>query len=152
MSDKLGRCRKPPGVLTGARGGHKPVAVPQKCTVAGKWLMVLSLCAALGLHWAALQSVAWAGMLLSYSRSGSMAAAIEKTFDGRHPCPLCKAIGKGQQGGKKQEFQLGGRIDMDYHTPAALFIPPMRDFSWPAFTAKDSGFSPEPGVPPPRAA
>jgi len=114
--------------------------------------MVLSLCAALGLHWAALQSVAWMGMLVAYSQSGSVASAVEKTFDGRHPCPLCKAIGKAEQGGKKQDFQLGRKIDMDCLRQGALLIPPIQDFSWPAIAADGSGFSPEPGVPPPRAA
>jgi hypothetical protein len=114
--------------------------------------MVLSLCAALGLHWAALQSVAWVGMLISYSHSGSLASAIEKTFDGRHPCPLCNAIRKGEQGGKKQDFQAGGKIDMDYRRPAALLIPPMQDFSWPVLAANGLGFSPEPRVRPPRMA
>ena len=138
--------------MTAGRRGHKPMRVPENCKAAGKWLMVLSLCAAIGLHWAALQSVAWAAMLLSYSRTGSVASAIEKTFDGRHPCPLCKAIGKGEQGGKKQDFQLGRRIDMDCLRQTALLIPPMRDFSWPTFAAKGLCFSPEPGVPPPRTA
>jgi hypothetical protein len=114
--------------------------------------MVLSLCAAVGLHWAALQSIAWAGMLLNYSRSGSVASAIVKTFDGKHPCPLCQAISKGEQGGKKQEFQVSGKIDMDYRHPPALLIPPVLDFKWPALVAEGSGFSPEPVVPPPRAA
>ena len=114
--------------------------------------MVLSLCAAVGLHWAALQTVAWAGMLISYSQSGSMASAFEKTFDGNHPCPLCNAISKGQQSGKKQDIQLGSRIDMDYPCQAALLIPPLHDFSWPAFAPEGSACSPEPAVPPPRAA
>jgi hypothetical protein len=113
--------------------------------------MVLSLCAAVGLHWAALQSIAWAGMLLNYSRSESVASAIVKTFDGRHPCPLCKAIGKGEQGGKKQDFQMGTKMDMDYRRQTALLIPPMQDFRWPAFAPEGSGFSQEPSVPPPRA-
>ena len=113
--------------------------------------MVLSLCAAVGLHWAALQSIAWAGMLLDYSRSGSVASAFEKTFDGQHPCPLCNAIHKAQQGRNKQEFQLSAKIDMDYPPQRALLIPPMRDFSWLAFAPAGSGFSPEPSVPPPRA-
>jgi hypothetical protein len=114
--------------------------------------MVLSLCAAIGLHWAALQSIAWAGMLLNYSRTGSVASAVARTFDGRHPCPLCKAIGKGEQDGKKQDLQVGGKIDMDYPRQAALGVPPMHDVSWPAFARERSGFSPEPSVPPPRAA
>jgi hypothetical protein len=122
------------------------------CVAVGKWFMVLSLCAAIGLHWVALQSVAWAGMLLSYSHSGSMTSAIEKTFDGRHPCPLCNAIQKGEQSGKKQEFQISGKIDMDFQTQAVLLIPPVQDFSWPAFATEGPGFSPEPSVPPPKAA
>jgi len=140
------------GVLTASRGAHKPLSVPEKCKAAGKWLMVLSLCAAIGMHWAALQSIAWAGMLLNYSRSGSMASAIEKTFDGKHPCPLCNAIHKGEEGGKRQEFQAGGKIDMDYRRQAELLIPPMHDFSWPALAPAGSEFSVEPSVPPPRAA
>ena len=64
-------------------------------------------------------------MLLSYSRTGSLATAIAKTFDGRHPCLLCKAITKGEQGGKKQDYQPGnGKIDMDFRRPSALLDPP----------------------------
>ncbi len=136
--------------MTADRWRNREGFVPKICRAVGKWLMVLSLCAAVGLHWAALQSIAWAGMLLNYSRSGSVASAIVKTFDGRHPCPLCEAIGKGEQGGKKQDIQGGGKIDMDYRRQAALLIPPMQDFSWPAFGPEGSGFSPEPSVPPPR--
>jgi len=123
------------------------------CKTVGKWLMVLSLCAALGLHWAALQSVAWVGMLINYSQSGSIGSAIEKTFDGRHPCPLCNAIRKGQEhGGKKQDYQFNRKIDMDCVRQAAALIPPVSDFSWMAFAASGVCFSKEPGVPPPRAA
>jgi hypothetical protein len=57
-------------------------------------------CAAMGLalflvaggHWAMLQGVAWAGMVKDYSRTGSLTEAVGKTFDGKHPCPLCKKI------------------------------------------------------------
>jgi hypothetical protein len=126
--------------------------MPGKCIAAGKWTMVVSLCVALGLHWCALQSVAWVGMLINYSRSGSVASAIEKTFDGQHPCPLCQAISKGEQSGKKQDYQLSGKIDMDYVKPAGALIPPVRDFAWPAMAGAGSGYSPEPSVPPPRAA
>lgn len=33
-------------------------------------------------------------MLVSYAQDGTVAEAIEKTFDGQHPCPLCLAIEK----------------------------------------------------------
>jgi len=41
-----------------------------------------------------MQCVAWTGMLVSYAQDGTVAEAIEKTFDGQHPCPLCLAIEK----------------------------------------------------------
>jgi len=113
--------------------------------------MVLSLCTALGLHWAALQSVAWAGMLLSYSHSGSIASAVEKTFDGKHPCPLCKTIAKGEQGGKKQDYQFGnGKIYMDYRRPAVLLFPPKLPSRWPNIAEYAVDFFVEPSVPPPK--
>lgn len=51
----------------------------------------------LGLHWHLLQSVAWARMLADYSRSASWSEAIGKTFDGKHPCPLCLQIKASRQ-------------------------------------------------------
>ena len=46
-----------------------------------------------GGQWAVLQTAAWANMLRDYHRqSGSVAVAIEQTFDGQHPCELCRAI------------------------------------------------------------
>lgn len=138
--------------MTVIRLPRKPIAVQVKCKAVAKWLMVLSLCGALGLHWAALQSIAWVGMLITYSHSNSVATAVSETFDGNHPCPLCKAIHKAEQGGKKQEMQLGGKIDMDYPRQAALLTPPLHDFSWPTFAPARAGYSPEPSVPPPRAA
>lgn len=44
-----------------------------------------------------MQCVAWAGMLVSYSQEGTVAEAVEKTFDGEHPCPLCLAIEKSKE-------------------------------------------------------
>lgn len=44
------------------------------------------------LHWAALQVVAWGGMLISYSARSGIETGIRETFDGDHPCPMCTAI------------------------------------------------------------
>ncbi len=63
----------------------------------GQVLMLLVLFAASGGHWMALQSLAWTRMLLSYSRDGKIVAAVAKTFDGRHPCSLCKEVEKSKQ-------------------------------------------------------
>lgn len=60
-------------------------------------MVVAVLCISLGLQWAVLQGVAWTGMLISFSRDGSLIEAMSKTFDGEHPCPLCKAVEDGQK-------------------------------------------------------
>ena len=60
----------------------------------------LAMFAIAGGHWAVLQSVAWAGMLADYTRaSGSWLTGVEQTFDGEHPCSLCReiAVAKGQE-------------------------------------------------------
>lgn len=67
---------------------------------AARWLMVLALMVSIGLHTAAIQSAAWASMLVSYSlQKGSVAQAVADTFDGEHPCPLCKLAQKTSQPG-----------------------------------------------------
>ncbi|MEI9960299.1 MAG: hypothetical protein WDM76_03960 [Limisphaerales bacterium] len=70
----------------------------------GHVLMIVALLAATGGHWAALQTVAWTTMLAENLHSGSVSDALVKTFDGRHPCPLCKAITAGKESEKKSEF------------------------------------------------
>lgn len=57
----------------------------------------------LGGHWLALQMVAWMGMFAANSQQGDLAGALEKTFDGKHPCPLCAAVEAGQQKEKEQQ-------------------------------------------------
>lgn len=81
--------------------------------------MLLVLFAASGGHWMALQSLAWTRMLLSYSRDGRFVEAVAKTFDGRHPCALCKEVEKS----KKTESQP--TRDMQVENSAA-FVEPQR--------------------------
>jgi hypothetical protein len=55
-------------------------------------VMMAALFLSAGGHLALLQGVAWVTMLHDFSRTGSVTAAVEKTFDGKHLCPLCKKI------------------------------------------------------------
>jgi hypothetical protein len=50
----------------------------------------------LGGHWAVLQSVAWAQMLVDYAQRDSLSTAVVKTFDGAHPCELCHTVKEGR--------------------------------------------------------
>ena len=63
----------------------------------------IAVFAMLGGHWLVLQSVAWSRMLTEYSHQDSLATAVCKTFDGRHPCPLCRQIQAGRQQEERQE-------------------------------------------------
>jgi len=73
----------------------------------GKVLVVFSLVAALSAHWALLQTVAWTSMLASNLESCSFHDAVARTFDGSHPCPLCKAIAAGKKSEQKNQVAFG---------------------------------------------
>lgn len=47
-----------------------------------------------GGQWLLLQSVAWVNMVRDYSQNQTLCQALTKTFDGNHPCPLCRFIQK----------------------------------------------------------
>ncbi len=60
----------------------------------------------MGGHWLALQGVAWVTMLVDNSQESSLVDAVSKTFDGQHPCPLCKAVATGQSEEREQKETL----------------------------------------------
>ena len=68
----------------------------------GHLILLASILAASGGHWAVLQVVAWGGMLVEYSLEGGIDQAAIRTFDGNHPCKLCNAIQKGRQSEKNK--------------------------------------------------
>ena len=70
-----------------------------------KVLLVLTLVFAIGGHWAVLQSFAWLGMAVNYAQTATLKEALMKTFDGRHPCKICKVVQEGQRTEKKPESQ-----------------------------------------------
>lgn len=87
--------------------------------------MVATLSLSLGLHWCFLQSVAWAGMIVSYSRDATFAEAISKTFDGLHPCKLCKLVQNKKHSEKDHPFDKQvKKIDMMLFRTVALLDPP----------------------------
>lgn len=48
-----------------------------------------------------LQIGAWAGMLDKYSQDFDAFTAVEMTFNGEHPCPLCLTISEARQSSEK---------------------------------------------------
>ena len=84
----------------------------------GKFLVVVALVAMLGAHWALLQTVAWTTMLADNFQTQSLATAMMHTFDGKHPCCLCKAIAAAKQSEKKNSFSFQSQ---------KLEFPPLKD-------------------------
>ena len=118
------------------------------------WLLVLALSFSIGLQWAVVQSAAWVGMVITYSQSETLGEALTKTFDGKHPCSLCKVAQSGESSQKKQNT-LPGVFKFELSiTKNEYFISPswvmqrMNTFS--SETWKDLELSPP--TPPPRMA
>ncbi|MBI3877072.1 MAG: hypothetical protein HY300_14135 [Verrucomicrobia bacterium] len=117
-------------------------------------IVVVSLtCCSLGLHWGLLQSAAWVGMVISYSRDASFAEAVVKTFDGKHPCAVCKAVETGKRSERKQDAQKPV-VKLEFSLaalPLSLFPPTVFVLSSPRDDALVSRCEAPPS-PPPRAA
>jgi len=88
-------------------------------------LIALALASSIGLHWAFLQSVAWVGMIVSYSQEAPLSEAVVKTFDGQHPCKLCKQIARGKQSEKKSEYKFElSKLEFPYAPVSFIFCAP----------------------------
>ena len=117
----------------------------------GRMVVVLALSFSLGPHWALLQTLAWAGMLISYSHDCSFTEAVAKTFDGEHPCKLCKIVSEGKKTEKTQKvLKPQGKLDYWSSKPAS-FIHPARPIPRArSFVAALHPRSEPPPFPPPR--
>ena len=72
----------------------------------GNIFLAAALFLTTGSQWIVLQSIAWAGMMVAYSQRAPLAVAMRETFDGKHPCPLCRAIAAAKKSEKKNEFTV----------------------------------------------
>ncbi len=119
----------------------------------GHALLIAALLVATGGHWAVLQTVAWTNMLASNLRTESFDAAVAKTFDGQHPCKLCKVISAGKKSERKSEFPtLAKKLEFVSDRLVFVFSPPQDFRLAPDFAAFVSSTSNRPLVPPPRSA
>ncbi|MEY4386011.1 MAG: hypothetical protein RLY20_1294 [Verrucomicrobiota bacterium] len=114
-------------------------------------LIVLALTTSVGGHWAFLQTVAWAGMLASNLQRGTVAQAVSDTFDGEHPCAMCKVI-KASRDQERQQDQQQAKLSLKLEfgpvwQTAVFTIERARE--WVA-SADDSLTIPREGPPKPR--
>jgi hypothetical protein len=116
--------------------------------------VVLLTCLSLGMHWAVLQGVAWTGMFLANLNQGTVTEAVEKTFDGEHPCPLCLAVKEGQKKEKDDSKPLAAKSVKKFEAvlvaETRLVAPPAEIRSFPCLVSRFEGRSERPSMPPPR--
>lgn len=118
----------------------------------GKSLVTILLILSIGGHWALLQGVAWVSMVIDYSKAAPVLVAVSKTFDGKHPCKLCKLVKKGKASDSKREA-IKVKTKIDFWMPLREADAPTLDVVSSAFFAPASAFhsrSDSPPVPPPR--
>jgi hypothetical protein len=120
--------------------------------VVGRPFIVLALCLAIGGHLLGLQSIAWAKMIVNYSQRCSIKEAIVQTFDGHHPCDLCKQIGKARDAENKQERRIVSiKTDLICTVRQVAFLPRVVPLEYLELTNQSVWESQEPPSPPPRA-
>ena len=115
--------------------------------------VVATLVFTIGAHWAILQTVAWAGMLLTYSQDASFESAVKNTFDGRHPCKLCKVVASGKASEKKQQTRKSiSKIDVFLLPKSIESFPVLSFLMLPQSTPFWDQTAEPPLTPPPRCA
>lgn len=120
----------------------------------GRCFVVAAVIFSIGLHWNLLQVVAWTGMLVRYAQDASLSEAVEKTFDGEHPCCMCKAIEKGKQAERKLPTQKQDerKLELFCVLRPASAPPPRVLLTVSTLTDCAALLGTAPPVPPPRAA
>ncbi len=116
----------------------------------GRSLVIVALCFAVGLHWCALQSVAWTTMVIEFSKEVPFTQAVSKALDGRHPCSLCRAVQTGRKSEQKSDSHFGTKMDFYCAiSPGA----PVREFASVDYTGHEDfvrSRNDSPPTPPPR--
>lgn len=125
--------------------------MPKVLIQLSRWLLVITLILSLGVHWAFLQSVAWVGMVITYSSDSTFTQALSKTFDGKHPCKMCKVVQEGQKSEKK-ESALKVELKKEFWNVAEISIPcaPTSFVVLPTLSDLALNRTETPPVPPPR--
>jgi len=119
---------------------------------AGRIATISALCLSIGLHWIALQSLAWTTMVIDYSKRAPLCQAIAQTFDGAHPCSLCNVVSKGKNSEKKQDLRSATpKIDMICAPLSNRITRPFVPFEYAINSCCSFELGHSPPVPPPRS-
>ena len=119
----------------------------------GRTITVVTLCLAVGLHWLTLQSVAWTAMMFRNVTQVSFCQAVKRTFDGAHPCSLCRIVNKGNASDQKRDAQISSaKIDLVCISRVIRLLPDSVSIRYATSEIEISETEQSPPVPPPRLA
>jgi hypothetical protein len=96
-----------------------------------KVLVVAVLTISLGLPTVLLQSVAWVSMIVSFSQSAPLREAVAKTFDGAHPCKICKLVTQAKKSENKSSH-VAKKFDLISITAARFFLGTVPGLEYPS--------------------
>lgn len=131
----------------------KRLLMPRAVLRLGQVLLIMALLSASGAQWIALQSLAWGTMFADFSRTSRWTEAVQKTFDGQHPCALCKSIEQGKKSEKKAEATVVvTKLDLFHQAQTAFTFHPGTREEWPAGNAAAERRFEQPPLRPPRLA
>lgn len=117
----------------------------------GYALMIVAVLTATGTHWLAFQSVAWTTMLAENLQTSSLQRALQRTFDGKHPCCLCKEIAKDKQTEKKSDVQVESKkLDFSHNHSEFVFCAPSHFYEVRAAHDPAVSLAEPPSLPPPK--
>jgi hypothetical protein len=122
----------------------------------GRIIAVIAMLNIGGGQWLVLQSVAWSGMLIRYSEDASLAEAVAKTFDGQHPCNLCKGIQEAKKQGEQHRNvvveTMSNHLKCTVSLRAPVLYPPVSFWPYSSIAEAALASAAAPLVPPPRNA
>ena len=92
-------------------------------------------------------------MLVGNLQSRSISEAVVRTFDGKHPCSLCKVVAEGKKSEKKSESNSPTKkLDGLRQTCAVAITPPATFPRIPPHATGHEALAHAPPTPPPRSA
>jgi hypothetical protein len=92
-------------------------------------------------------------MVVRYAEDGTVGEALAKTFDGKHPCALCKSIAAGKKSEKKSVFPVTGKkFEFSYSATVFVFSAPTHFWKAGGLEERAELLNHAPLVPPPRTA
>lgn len=92
-------------------------------------------------------------MAVRFAQTDPLPEALSKTFDGQHPCSLCKVVAEGRQGEQKlPTLKVETKLDLILLAGQPGIEPPPPFIVYPHKAASASARIEPPFLPPPRLA